>query len=199
MLGIIAVALLQTDRGAGAAPAARAADSLGALPRPTIAATPEPPTTTAPPTVSSSGAATVPSPPAPQRTPAQILRADSQRRAADAAAAAATALRRALQPGPQRFADAVAARDMDALRAAYPGLTGDQERVWSSNFRNFDRITARVRYGDPVVSGDLARQPFRLVMTLADSQGMSTQSSVDYVARYERVGGQWVLRGLDRQ
>lgn len=200
MLGIIAVALLQTDRGAGASPANGAADSLASLPRPTIAATPAPangappPATTAAPTGTGT-AAVVPPPPAPRRTPAQILRADSLRRAADAAAA----LRRALQPGPQRFADAVAARDMNALRAAYPGLTGDQERIWSSNFRMFSRITARVRYGEPLVSGDAARQPFRLIMTLADEQGTSTQNSVEYVARYERAGGQWVLRAFDRQ
>ena len=193
MLGVITTFLMTTDKGPEPEPpaAARGADSVAALPQPTVGPGPGAPSP-------DSLAATVPATPPlvpPVRSAAEIARADSIRRAA----AAAAEVRRDLQAGVQRFANAISSRDIGALREAYPGLTSDQERVWRNNFSQFSRIRTSVQYAAPTVNDGSAQQPFRLTLILSDSQGMSTSNSANYVARYERIGGEWVLRALSPQ
>ncbi|HEU5174952.1 MAG TPA: serine/threonine-protein kinase [Gemmatimonadaceae bacterium] len=194
MLGVIATFLMYSDRGPGPVASANGqhADSIGALAQPKLTAPPA-----AAPGADSqrtgTAAGRAPSTTARQpRSAAESARVEAARRAA----ATEAALSEALKPAVSRFAQAISSRDIGALRAAYPGLTPSQERVWRNNFSQFGQIRTSVRYGRPSATDGMAHQPFRLTLNMSDTQGTSTATSLDYIAEYVRSGNTWTLRSI---
>jgi serine/threonine-protein kinase len=195
MLGVIATFLMYSDRGPGPVASANGqhADSIGALAQPKLTAPPG--AVAGADSQRPSGAAAGRTPPTTTRQPrsaAESARVEAARRAA----ATEAALSDALKPAVTRFAQAISSRDIGALRAAYPGLTSSQERVWRNNFSQFSQIRTSVRYGRPSATDGMAHQPFRLTLNMSDTQGTSTTTSLDYVAEYVRSGTTWALRSI---
>ncbi len=57
----------------------------------------------------------------------------------------------------ETYRRAIESRDLDRLRAAYPGMTADQEQAWRSFFSNVSALQATLEIVELDVSGDTAR------------------------------------------
>lgn len=199
MLGLAALFLMARDRGtpAPANAAVESADSVGGLAQPVIQ--PAPGSPRAVDSLPPAGPLTTGTPvrTAAQRE-AESARADSARRATSAAAD----LRRRLQAPINQFARAVSSRDIAQIRAAFPGLTAEQERGWQNNFRQFERIEATTRIGAPriLAGGNAAALEFTLRIIPTDGGGLRLPSTaIPYTALYVRQNGTWVLSSFEQK
>jgi hypothetical protein len=150
------------------------------VPTPTRIATPTPEPETAP---------TEETPP-PQPTPEQAGETDPDPEAV------AGAIVQALEA----FGSALQARDMEAVRAAYPGIPDDQARGWEQFVSSRDirdlRVTARAD-GAPRVDGDRAQVGMLLELRYENPAQPAPSDPLRYRATLERQApGRWVIADL---
>jgi serine/threonine-protein kinase len=99
----------------------------------------------------------------------------------------------------ETFVAALNSRDMDRVKAAYPGMTADEEGKWRRTLenRNVSKVRATLQQGGQLrLEGDGAEMPalIRLVVTVS---GIEQPNEQNYRAAFSREGGTWRLMRLD--
>jgi hypothetical protein len=89
---------------------------------------------------------------------------------------------------------AIESRDLARLRAAYPGLTPEQERAWQDFYSNASELTAAFRVQDVQISGD--RATARVAATYDFRAGRRQTQNLDLTMTFERGPGGWRLTTL---
>ncbi len=86
---------------------------------------------------------------------------------------------------------AIESRDLAQLRAAYPGMSADQERAWRVFFGNVTELSAALKMQDLQVSGDRAQAN---VAGTYDFRSRTRQTQhVAFLAAFERGAAGWRL------
>jgi serine/threonine protein kinase/uncharacterized protein YjdB len=134
----------------------------------TISATSGGSTGTAEITVEGSAAATEPPPAAPAVNP-----------------------RPAIEQALDRYRRAIESRDLAQLRAAYPGLTADQERAWREFFGNVSDLAVTLKIDDLEVAG--SRADVRISGTYEFRSGSRQTQHVELAAVFEGGSTGWRL------
>jgi hypothetical protein len=95
----------------------------------------------------------------------------------------------------QRYAQALASRDIAQLRRAYPGLTAEEERRWRDVFDATEAVTATLTVGTPTVSGDSASVAVAAAYGFDFKRGVSGDRAphATYRATLRREQGEWRL------
>lgn len=187
-----------------AAPAA-AAPAMSTTPRPRET-TPAPPRPTAP--TSAAGSATsLPAPAPVQRAPEVAASPAAPPREAPATTAPVPAP----APAPAvpaanaaadiadvvaRYARAISARDLGAVRAAYPGISGAQERNWERFFASVRELRASFTLGNLDVAGATAEGRLNGTYEFVTSAGQRERSPVSFQASFRRGDAGWVLTAV---
>jgi hypothetical protein len=91
----------------------------------------------------------------------------------------------------ENYRRAIESRDLSRLKAAYPGLTAEQEEAWQGFFGNVTQLTATLSVQDLQVSGDRAQAT--LSGTYAFHSGSRQVQRVELVAGLERGPDGWRL------
>lgn len=98
----------------------------------------------------------------------------------------------------RRLAAAISARDIGALRRAWPGITPELEREWLaflSSDRNSD-VAARVRsVGKPRLEGEGITVPFDLELGYTTAAQGRVSKRARFAATFVRGSG-WILTGI---
>ena len=96
------------------------------------------------------------------------------------------------------FASAIASGDVARLRAAYPGMSGEQQKFWTEAFfKQAENITVRTDYGKANVRGHTAVVDFtvRAHYTLR-SANTPMDSRLPYHATLEKKGTAWQITAM---
>jgi hypothetical protein len=107
---------------------------------------------------------------------------------------------RAVDPRPdversiETYRRAIESRDLAKLRAAYPGLTTEQERAWRSFYSSASELTAAFRIQDLQISGDHATA--RVAATYDFRAGRRQTQNLDLTMTLERGPAGWRLATL---
>ena len=99
----------------------------------------------------------------------------------------------------ETFVAALNSREMDRVKAAYPGMTADEEGNWRRTLenRNVSRVRATLQQsGQLRLEGDNAEMPARIRMVVTVS-GIEQPNEQNYRAAFSREGGPWRLIRLD--
>ncbi|GLC24513.1 serine/threonine-protein kinase [Roseisolibacter agri] len=188
------------------APAAPAAPSVAApmpaAPRPREVAAVPSGTTPAPAVsrpIATPGSSAAPAPvtrapeqpaPAPANTPAPA--ATTTETAAASSANAASEIAESVA----RYARAISARDMGAVRAAYPGITGAQEQNFQRFFGSVRELRATFTLSNLDVSGTTAEGKLTGTYEFVTSAGQRERSPVSFQASFKRADAGWVLTAV---
>jgi serine/threonine-protein kinase len=166
---------------AGAAPAG---SSTARVPEPTPTLTvPRPPAVTT--TTRSEAPAPAPArevaPPVVEARPAPAPAANAAAEIADAVA---------------RYARAISARDLGAVRAAYPSISGAQAQNFERFFATVRELQATFSLGNLDVSGATAEGRLTGVYEFVTGGGQRQRSPVSFQASFRRAGDGWVLSSV---
>jgi hypothetical protein len=92
------------------------------------------------------------------------------------------------------YAAAIEARNIDAIRRAYPAMTDAQENGWRQFFQITRDIKAQLSLQQIQVSGSTAEGLISGSYTyLNTSNGKTVTQPVTFQARFQMVGGKWRL------
>jgi hypothetical protein len=96
-----------------------------------------------------------------------------------------------------RYAQALESRDMDRIRAVYPGITSNEQNTWQTFFRSVRDL--QVQLGGvqaPTVDGPRAEAPFSLNLEFAD-RGGTRQITQNYQSVLVRSpSGEWRIDSI---
>jgi serine/threonine-protein kinase len=169
-------------RAAPSAPSARPRES---TPAPSLAATPAATTPgTNAPAPRTPDVAAAPAPVRESPSPAAPAAEPSTNAAAEIAETVA------------RYARAISGRDLGAVRTAYPGITGAQEKNFERFFASVRELRASFTLSNLDVSGGTADGRLNGVYEFVTSAGQRERSPVNFQASFRREGGSWVLSAV---
>jgi serine/threonine protein kinase len=142
----------------------------------------------------------------PAKSPAlTVAEADSiravraARRQRDSLARIASAVPPAIRKPLEAFASAIASGDVGLLRGAYPGLSSDQEKVWTEGFfKQAENIKVKsVSYGKPAIAGNTADVDFVVGVTF-DYRSSKTPGAnkLRQHATLEKQGEVWQIKSM---
>lgn len=89
------------------------------------------------------------------------------------------------------YRQAIESRDLERLRAAYPGLTADQERAWREFFGNVTELSAELRIDDLQITGE--RATASIAATYDFRTGRRQTQHLELTATLERGPTGWRL------
>jgi hypothetical protein len=96
-----------------------------------------------------------------------------------------------------RYAAAIEARDLDAIRRSYPGLLPAQAREWEEFFRNVTDIDVELGVAGLTVKGDAAEARLEGVYVFRNPSTRRTQREpVAFQATLRREGSGWLIASL---
>jgi serine/threonine-protein kinase len=89
----------------------------------------------------------------------------------------------------ETYRRAIESRDLDRLRAAYPGMTADQEQAWRGFFGNVSALQATLEILELDVSGDTARA--RVEATYEYRMNRAESQTFVFTASFRRGANGW--------
>ncbi|HEX2220520.1 MAG TPA: protein kinase [Gemmatimonadales bacterium] len=96
-----------------------------------------------------------------------------------------------------RYAAAIEARDLDAIRRAYPGLLPAQAREWEEFFGSVTDIDVELEVTDLAMKGDAAEARLEGVYVFRNPSTRRTQREpVSFLATLRREGARWLIASL---
>jgi serine/threonine-protein kinase len=95
----------------------------------------------------------------------------------------------------ESYRAAIEARDLARLRAAYPGLTADQERAWRQFFSNVETLRARFDVLDIEIAGDRARARVRATQEYRAQR--DEHQTFEFTATFQRLPDGWRLTFIE--
>jgi ketosteroid isomerase-like protein len=132
-------------------------------------------------------------PPAPAPAPVPVTPAGD---APASTAGGAAAARGAIGDLVAQYARAIESRDLSAVRAAYPGLTSDQERNFARFFGTVRTLRASFDVRDLDVAGATAEARLEGVYDFTTQGGDHQRVPVTFRAALRREGGAWQLMSV---
>ncbi len=99
----------------------------------------------------------------------------------------------------QRYVAALEARDMGALRAIWPGMSGGEQSAIQQNFEEARSISVRLDNPRIEVSGNTARVTGLRHYTLQTRSGQRLDSEAVTTLMLRRAGGMWVIESIRYQ
>jgi hypothetical protein len=96
------------------------------------------------------------------------------------------------------FTRAIASGDVGLLRGAYPGLSGDQEKRWTTFFAQSEKIkVVSVGYGKPVIKGNVADVDFTVGVSYDLRSSKTPMTSIlQNHATLEKQGTGWQIKAI---
>jgi hypothetical protein len=96
-----------------------------------------------------------------------------------------------------RYAAAIEARNLDAIRQAYPGLLPAQAREWEEFFGSVTDIDVELDVADLAMKGDAAEARLEGVYVFRNPSTRRTQREpVSFLATLRREGTRWFIASL---
>ena len=95
-----------------------------------------------------------------------------------------------------RYAQGISARDINAIRATYPRLTGDQQRGFEQFFASTKDLHATLTLGNVDITDATADGRVSGVYEFVSSSGRSEKQSVTFRASFERQGDRWRIAAV---
>ena len=127
-----------------------------------------------------------------------VRAAMAARRRRDSLARAERAVPSAVRESIRRYARAIESGDVARIRAAFPAMSGDQEKFWSETFfRQSENIKVAVRFGSSSVKGNAAEVQFTVDMKY-DYRSSHTPgaNTLRYRATLEKLSAAWQIKSL---
>ena len=108
-------------------------------------------------------------------------------------------VRQAAEGTASRLAQAVASRDVEAIRRVYPNLASDEQDRWVQFFQTTESVTASLHVDSLEAQGRRASAVIRGVYEyLPMNAAERKRETVEYRATFERAAGGWRLAMLRR-
>jgi hypothetical protein len=105
--------------------------------------------------------------------------------------------REAAQAAVTRLEQAVASRDVEAVRRVYPNLTSEEHDQWMQFFRSTDGIIPTLRIDSLVARGNRADVLIRGIYDYVPAKGTKRKREpVEYRATFEQKNGAWRLTAI---
>ena len=95
-----------------------------------------------------------------------------------------------------RYARAIEARDVGAVRTAYPGLTSTQERNFAQFFKAVRELKASFTMSGLDVNGTSADARLNGVYEFVTSGGQHERQAVSLQASFRNADGGWTMSGV---
>jgi ketosteroid isomerase-like protein len=95
-----------------------------------------------------------------------------------------------------RYAQAISARDVSAIRAVYPRLTSEQQRGFEQFFASTKSLQATLSLSSIDVRDATATGRISGVYAFTSSSGRNEKQSLSFRATFEKQGEKWVLASV---